>query len=55
MYNWNEIDLLWRFEAQKNRKYKKYFDHTPKACFKEHFLFLLKALLDPSPSCYKPF
>ena len=55
MYNWNEIDLLWHFEAKKNRKYKSILIVFPIACFEELFFFLLKALLDPSPSGYKSF
>ena len=57
MYNWNEIDLLWHFEAKKkNRKYKSILIVFPIACFEKiFFFFLLKAPLDPSPSGYKSF
>ena len=55
MYNWNEIDLLWHFEAKKKQKIQKYFDCLSHSLFWKAFFFLLKAPLDPSPSGYKSF
>ena len=56
MYNWNEIDLLWHFEAKKKTENtKSILIISPIACFKELSVFLLKASLDLSPSGYKPF
>ena len=56
MYNWSEIDLLWHFEAKKKpENTKSILIVSPIASFEELFIFLFKAALDLSPSCYKPF
>ena len=56
MYNWNEVDLLWHFEAQKKTENKKsILIISPIACFEQLSLFPLKAPLDLSLSRYKSF
>ena len=37
MYNWNEIDLLWHFEAQKKQNTKSILIVSSIACFEEIF------------------
>ena len=50
MYNWNEIDLLWHFEAKKkNRKYKSILIVFPIACFEKLFFFPVKSPLGSKP------